>query len=233
MFLRSLGGIAIVLIIGTLLASCIPGLPSLGGGGGTSGTLVYSGPTEVRLTPGETLLPTDIVFLGAEGNRGRFIIGDLKATRQIGDSLDWDGEPLPGVNLQLRLRVLWFKGGNVQLGGTVRVEVSDVQPSPDGIDPNAAVTYGVPVSYRVPVNQPIPGTTWKYVGPTDRGAELSGMDEYPYRKLADSILWEGRLRPDVGLTLNVRVVRFDERSLRVAGLATIALAVPGAGAGSP
>jgi len=149
---------------------------------------------------------------------------DLKATRQIGDSVDWDGEPLPGVHLRLRLRVVWFRDEDVYLAGTVRAEVSDVQPALGGFDEKSAVVYRVPVGYRVPKGGLIPGTTWGYAGPTDRGAELSGLDEYPYRKVADSILWEGRLRPDMGLALNLRMVYYDKQALQVAGIATVTFA---------
>jgi hypothetical protein len=186
--------------------------------------LVYAGPTEVRLAPGETLQPTDIVFLGAQDKRGEFIISDFKATRQIGDSVDWDGEPLPGVRLRLRLRVIWFRDEGVYLAGTVRAEVSDVQPASGRLDQKSAVAYRVPVSYQVPKGKLIPGTTWGYARPTERGAELTGLDEYPYRKVADSILWEGRLQPDIGLALNLRVIYYDEQALQVAGIATVTFA---------
>lgn len=186
-------------------------------------TLTYTGPTEVYLIAGQALRPTDLVFVGVQDRRGQFIIEDMKATRQLGDSLDWDGEPSPGVRLSLRLRVIWFRGNGVHLAGMVHVEVRDPQPSPGGFNRGAPVQYKVPVAYRVPRGGTIPGTTLTYVGPSDRGAELGGLEEYPFRKIADSILWEGRLRPDVGLALNLRVVYFDEQAIQVAGIAIIAL----------
>ena len=189
--------------------------------------MVYSGPTEIALASGERLMPTDIVFQGAEDGRGRFLIGEYRATRQIGDSLDWDGEPLPGVSLRLRLRVLWLREDQARLAGTVRVEVRGVEARAGRPADEAPVVYRLPVAYRVPKGAFIPGTTWEYRGPTERGAELGGIEEYPYRKIADSILWEGWLRPQVGLTLNLRVVYFDEQALQVAGLATILLDTSG------
>jgi len=53
---------------------------------------------------------------------------------------------------------------------------------------------------------------------------LGGIDGYPYRKLADSILWEGKLREGVFLRLNVRVLLISDDSLRVGGMATIWIA---------
>ncbi|MCS7221842.1 MAG: hypothetical protein RML36_02010 [Anaerolineae bacterium] len=186
-------------------------------------TLTYIGPTEVYLIAGQALRPTDLVFIGVQDRRGQFIIDDMKATRQLGDSLDWDGEPLPGVRLSLRLRVIWFRDNGVHLAGTVRIEVHDFRPSPGGFNEDAPIQYKVPVAYRIPRGGMIPGTTLTYVGPSARGAELGGLAEYPFRKIADSILWEGRLRPNVGLALNLRMVYFDEQAMQVIGIATIAL----------
>ncbi len=203
-------------------AWALAGCPGLTPDRGTT-ALTYTGPTEVYLVAGQTLQPTDIVFVGVQDRRGQFIVDDMKATRQIGDSLDWDGEPSPGVRLSLRLRVIWFRDNGVYLAGTVHIEVRDFQPGMGGFNKGAPVQYKMPVAYRVPRGGVIPGTTLAYAGPTDRGAELSGLDEYPFRKIADSILWEGRLRPDVGLALNLRVVYFDEQALQVAGIATVTL----------
>lgn len=53
---------------------------------------------------------------------------------------------------------------------------------------------------------------------------MGGIDGYPYRKLADSILSEGKLREGVFLRLNVRVLLITDDSLRVGGMATIWIA---------
>lgn len=207
----------------TLLLSGCPLQPP----GGGSGRLVYAGPTEVRLRAGETLAPTDIVFVGVADGRGQFIIDGMRATRQIGDSLDWDGEPLPGVRLSLRLRVVWYPGQEAQLAGTVRIEIDGAQAVAGDVDEEAPIRYRVPVTYRVARGAAIPGTTVIYNGESERGAELQGLNEYPYRKIADSILWEGYLRPDVGLSMNLRVAYFNASSLEVAGVATVVLRVGG------
>ncbi len=215
-------GVCTIFVMALLLAGC-PLQPPGGGGG----RLVYAGPTEVRLRAGETLAPTNIVFVGVTDGRGQFIIDGMRATRQIGDSLDWDGEPLPGVRLSLRLRVVWYPGQEAQLAGTVRIEIDGAQAVAGDIDEEAPIRYRVPVTYRVARGAAIPGTTVTYNGESDRGAELQGLNEYPYRKIADSILWEGYLRPDVGLSVNLRVAYFNANSLEVAGVATVVLRIGG------
>jgi hypothetical protein len=218
--MRRRQGVAVytIVVMALLLSGC-PLQPPGGGGG----RLVYAGPTEVRLRAGETLAPTDIVFVGVTDGRGQFVIDGMRATRQIGDSLDWDGEPLPGVRLSLRLRVVWYPGQEAQLAGTVRLEIDGAQAVAGAVDEEAPVRYRVPVTYRVARGATIPGTTVIYNGESDRGAELLGLNEYPYRKIADSILWEGFLRPDVGLSVNLRVAYFNANSLEVAGVATVVL----------
>ncbi|MCD6291253.1 MAG: hypothetical protein J7M34_12175 [Anaerolineae bacterium] len=208
-------------IAGLLAALLLAGCPSKPPSPGT--TLVYSGPTEVQLAPGETLAPTGITFLGVQDGHGQFIIDDLKSTRQIGDSIDWDGNPIENVHMSLRFRILWFRNGNARLAGLVRITVDHTNPSVEAPQGKDWAVYQVPVSYHVRVGEPIPGTTLSYAGATDQGAKLGGTNEYPYRKTADSILWRGRLCPDVGLALNLRVVHFSAQSLRVAGIATITL----------
>jgi hypothetical protein len=85
----------------------------------------------------------------------------------------------------------------------------------------SAVHYSGPVIYSVKLGQRIPGTTVTYEGHGEDGAQLGGTGDYPFRKEGDSVLWEGQLRDGVYLRLDVRAVQFDDRNLRVAGLATI------------
>ena len=80
-----------------------------------------------------------------------------------------------------------------------------------------------PVTYHVRKGHYIPGTLVKYVGRTEEGIELEGVEGYPYRKFGDSILWEGKLRERVFLKLNVRVLLITEDSITVAGTATLLL----------
>ena len=86
------------------------------------------------------------------------------------------------------------------------------------------MTYYAPVAYGMAPGALIPGTLYSYVGTTEEGAELSGIEGYPYRKSGDSIIWNGKLRDGVYLKLNARVVQYDDKGLRVGGIATIVIA---------
>ncbi len=80
-----------------------------------------------------------------------------------------------------------------------------------------------PVTYHVRKGHNIPGTLVEYLGKAEEGVELDGVEGYPYRKLGDSIVWEGKLRERVFLQLNVRVILIAEDFIRVAGTANLFL----------
>ena len=79
------------------------------------------------------------------------------------------------------------------------------------------------MTYQVKKGDHIPGTHVKYVGKADEGIELSGIEGYPFRKLGDSIVWEGKLREKAYLQLNVRVLLITESFINVTGTATLLL----------
>jgi hypothetical protein len=85
-----------------------------------------------------------------------------------------------------------------------------------------ALTFGnAPVAYTLKKGETIPGTLLTFKGKADEGAELGGTDDYPYRKVGDSIVWSGAIRENVWLELDVRVGIYTGQSLAVAGLASV------------
>jgi hypothetical protein len=95
-------------------------------------------------------------------------------------------------------------------------------PEAASIPTEPLVKYSnAPVTYRVEKGDYIPGTLVKYLGKTEEGIELSGVEGYPYRKLGDSIVWEGKLLAGMFLQLNVRVLFIAADFIRVAGTAAL------------
>jgi len=70
----------------------------------------------------------------------------------------------------------------------------------------------------------IPNSTLTYAGKTADGAKLGGIEGYPYRKEADSIVWTGQLADKLYSQLDLRVVIFDDDSLKTTGTLTLLLA---------
>ena len=187
------------------------------------GQLVYAGPTEQGIPAGDFLPGTDIQYVGLTDQGAEVLIGGQQAVKKKGDSLDWDGHPLPGVTLNLNQRIVWFTEEKLHAAGTARLALEGTQPVAMPFPEESPALYKLPTTYNVKRGETIPGTTITYVGSSEKGAELSGVEGYPYRKLGDSIVWKGKLRERVFLQLNVRVIFIAEDFIRVAGTAALSL----------
>ena len=188
---------------------------------GRSSRLTYQLATALSVPVGQELPPTGIRY-DRMGDRGAYvIINGQQALKKKGDSLSWSGTPREGVSLTLKQRVLWYTEDELHLVGTAKVVIDDTLPSAGPIATTSPVKYSGPVAYGVKKGSTIPGSSLTYLGQTDDGAELGGLSEYPYRMVGDSIVWEGMLRPGVYSRLDLRVVQFDDRALRVGGIVTL------------
>lgn len=212
----------IMLVVLGLLLSFLPACQRKLPGGPWE--LLYIAPFETGIEKGSDLPGTGIRYLGLSDKGAEILIDDQAAFKQKGDSLDWKGNPVENVDLDLSLRVLWVTEETVYVGGTAKMTVRDPTPAAASIPTEVPTKYSnAPVTYRVEKGDSIPGTLVKYVGKAEEGIELSGVEGYPYRKLGDSIVWKGKLRERVFLQLNVRVVFIAEDFIRVAGTATLSL----------
>ena len=192
-------------------------------GGKTGNGLVYAGPTEKTLHKGDTLPGTDIKVLNLSKDGADLEIGGQEAHKLEGDSVDWDGKPADGVEMSLHQRVVWVSNDALHLAGTVSITILGASPTPEKWDKKFPIEYSMPVAYLVKKGDRVPGTTISYKGKTEKGAELSGVEGYPYRKAADSISWSGKLKGNTYLKLNLRVGFYDGSHLQVLGLAKIGI----------
>ena len=184
-----------------------------------STTLTYEGPQTYTLKPGDWVPGTDIRYIQQTAEGARFLIADQPSVKQKADSLDWTGSPAAGVRLEQHLRIVWFTQQALYAAGTFKVEISDVAPHPGAAFAEAPLSFQAPVTYRLAVGGRAPGTGLSYEGKTADGAKFGGIEGYPYRKAADSLSWEGQLRPNVALRLDLRVLEYDEQAAQVGGIA--------------
>lgn len=211
--------------------SQIPGLPELSDLPGVSnepGVLTLQGPTERNIAIGERIPGTDIELASVSEQGATFLIAGLNAQRTRGDSLDFSG-PWPGINgvdYTLRLRIYRIGNGNVRAAGVHRMIIRDIQPTP-GAAPQGENFVRLPYSVSADNDRRFKGMLLGYLGSTDRGAEITGLaaDEYPFRKIGDSILWEGTLRSDIPVRYNARLLFYGEQNARIGG--TVSLYLPG------
>ncbi len=191
---------------------------------GAPGELVYQAPIGLSVDAGSFVPGTDIKYVGPTDKGAQVLIGDQIAYKQRADSIDWSGSPVADVDLTITSRIAWFTEQSLNVAGTARIVVKNPVSQAASVPDSVPIEYRAPVGYLVPRGGVIPGTRISYVGPTeDQGAEIAGVEGYPYRKVVDSILWEGKLKENVTLKLDVRVIRFDEEGLEVGGLATIGI----------
>lgn len=183
--------------------------------------LPYAGPIEVSVDEGAFLPGTNIQYLGQTEGGAQVSIGGQEAGKKLGDSLDWRGDMVPGVAVDQTLRVALTTDEALHTVGTVRVIVTNPTAEPGPVNQSAPVHYKLPVGYHVQIGQTIPGTTLTYVGKSGDGAELGNIEGYPYRKVGDSITWQGRLRPGLWLELVLRTVLVTDEQLDVVGIADL------------
>jgi hypothetical protein len=207
--------LALLIALGALSAC------SLIGGENVPGRLSYSLPTTITVAKGKAVPGTDIVYEGMGNDAATMLIKGQRALKRKGDSLDWSGNQAAGVAVKLTLRVAWVSEQEVNLVGVAKITIDGVNPQAGAISTLPTVKYAGPVAYSVNKGQQIPGSTVSYIGHSDEGAQLGGIQDYPYRKGGDSIIWEGTLRQGVSIRLELRVAQYDDKALRLAGLATL------------
>jgi hypothetical protein len=208
-----------------LLAICALILGAFIGCGPRSGPddeLVFSGLVEMGAGVGERLPGADIEVVRISENEAEIHIEGQTARKKPGDSLDWHGALDSHVNLDLALRILWISEDIVQSGGAAKLTIADANPRAASVQSRSEIEYALPITYSVRKGDTIPGTLITYVGrDMEKGAEFAGIEGYPFRKVADSLTWEGQLRDNVWLKLDLRVILFTESTLQAGGVATI------------
>lgn len=185
-------------------------------------TLVYNAPTTLTIKTGTVLSGTSIVYQGkTPSGQAELFIAGLVAPKQLADTVDWEGTPVPNVNLKLTTRVAAFDEHALTLAGTARIQVSNVTIQPGGTPGTPLLEFNAPTTLSLKKNELLPGTKIVYAGTTPEGAQFLGLEGYPYRKQLDSLQYLGRISPKVFLRLDLRVVSFSESGVTLGGTANI------------
>lgn len=190
--------------------------------------LRYSAPTEKKIDRGSFLPGTGIAYVGPTAERGAEMrIDGQTAFKKVADSVTWSGAPLAGVQLDINQRVLFYNEDQLRLGGQVTILIDEVTPQPLPGPARSDITFAIPVTYNIKVGETVPGATLRLerIDP-ERGAEFSGwsVEQVPFKKAGDSIIWDGSLRPGVAITFKeMRVAFIGDNNVRLAGIVEVAL----------
>ena len=182
----------------------------------------------ITLQPGESVPGTQLMYVGRSGDAYEVSIKGATVLKRMGDSFFWSGVVAPGVygNYNLRLTTSLF--GGLPVAGPVELVV--LYPDPleltSSEDLDTRLHYNnIVLDYRVPVGSAIPGTMLYFEGMEIQGigdranelARLSGRDGYPYIAVGDSLVWTGKLRENVAIHYNLRVLSLDESIIHLVG----------------
>jgi hypothetical protein len=226
-FLNRLPWIGIaVAVIAASGCNLIPSVP--GSATSAPNTLNYDAPVSLVVKLNSTLPGTPIKYAGKSASgSAQVLISNQLAPKQVGDTLDWQGVPVPNVNVKLNTRVASFDDQSITLVGTARVDIADVAIKPSGTPPtNAMMEFNAPVTYSISKNEFVPGSNIAYGGSTSDGAKFLGVDGYAYRKTLDSLQYFGRLNSKVSLKLDLRVLSFSDAGVVLGGTANIKIDAP-------
>src|SRR5205085_10389255 len=112
--------------------------------------------------------------------------------------------------VELNLRILTYDETGMTLAGTVHIVVQEPEPIAGNPTPNPLASFLVPITFTVPVNGTIPGTNVAYVGDKTGGAQISNLDQYPFRERFDSVVWQGHVRQRIAIRQDLRVIDFND-----------------------
>lgn len=224
---------ALLFLIVVPLSAC-----NVVGGGATPGAtatpaimsndlLTYLVPLySLTLNPGDQIPGTQIVYDGRTDGGYQVTIDGQAATKRTGDSLFWRGILAPGVAAEYSLRISpTFNTDSMLAAGPVEVAVLNTAPvevdvTADTQSASIHLTL-IPIDQTLATGQQMVGTTIIYQGQTEQGAWLGGINGYPYRAAGDSVVWTGRLRGNVAVSYNLRVVSYSADSLHLLGTAEL------------
>ncbi len=192
-------------------------------------TISFNGPIERTIAIGETIPGTSIQLTAVDDEGADFLIEGLHSARVVGDSLDYDGAwpTAPGITYNLRLRLYRIGEESVRAAGVHQLTIRDIDPQPSSIFvPTTDMKF--PFTINIGMRDTFKGTTLGYAGWEDRGAQLTGLgtDEYPFRKVGDSVQWSGALRNDVSADFNLRMMNYGDSGARIGGLVTVGIPQP-------
>lgn len=209
--------------------SQIPGMPALSDLPFLhvpEGGIAFAGPVERRVAVGEQIPGTDMTLLAINEDGAEFRIEAWQTARQVGDSLDFDGA-WPGLEdtaYALRLRIYHIAGDHIRVAGVHRLVIEHIKPTV-GTAAGDAVALKFAFADSVAAGEQIPGSTYGYQERGQRGAWISGLpnQDYPYRKLGDSVVWEGAVRADIPARYDLRVLYYNDNQIQIAGIITLLL----------
>lgn len=184
------------------------------------------------MSPNSSISGAPMRYLRRSGDAYTMEINWMPIDKRVGDSFNWQGVIAPGVYANYNLRLTTAILDSLPVAGSVEFLIFNPQPRdiPLPADRSAYLAFNnVVVDYLAPVGREIPGTTMIYDGVVTTGqgdfattvAKLVSPLNTRQLSAGDSFTEIGAIRDNVFVEYNVRVIRFDENTIHLTGLATL------------
>lgn len=230
-----------VLLLMFTAVSLACGLPSIPGTGNQPAAtttpigdmLIFNkvGPTYVaNLSPGEKIPGTQMEYIGKTADGGYEVsINGTRSVKRSGDSFIWSGILAPGTHGQFNLRISTDVLGELPVAGSAVITVLNPQPFPLVAIPedSSGISFtNILINYTIPAGSVIPGTTLTYQGVAQQGgvdvAQISDANGVTsYYAQGDSVVWTGKLRENVFIRYNLRIISYNAEDLLLGGTAEL------------
>jgi hypothetical protein len=190
----------------------------------------FTAPQLSYLQPGERIPGSRLEYVGETDDGFQVRIDGQETTKKGGDSFNWQGlavlddagNAAAGVELNFKLRIIGIILDQFEAFGDVDIIITDPTPMVVDLPQEAPLQYNnAVVDLTVAKGAVVPGTTYVYLGKTDKGAEFGGVEGYGFRELADSLDWSGQMRNNVYADMNMRVRSIQDEEVKLVGTATI------------
>jgi hypothetical protein len=230
--------VLLLMFTAVTLACGLPSIPGTGNQPAATVTpigdmLIFNkvGPTYVaNLSPGEQIPGTQMEYIGKTADGGYEVsINGTSSVKRTGDSFIWSGIIAPGTHGQFNLRISTDVLGELPVAGSAAITVLNPEPFPLVAIPEDSSGFSftnILTNYTVPAGSIIPGTTLTYQGVTQQGgvdvAQINDANgAASYYAQGDSVVWTGKLRENVFVRYNLRIISYNAESLLLGGTAEL------------
>ena len=181
----------------------------------------------IELAAGQSVPGTRLTYVGASADTLQVMIGGLSAEKRINDSFEWEGVIAPGVVGDYDLRLQQPPGPD-RLFANGPVSLTILRPVPIESDPiltteTPIVFRDVPINEIVPPTRRLPGTSLIFEGEQQGRVVFIGGNTVPSYAIGDTLIWRGKLRDNVYVTYDLKVVGMETFGVRVEGSAEFSI----------
>lgn len=186
-----------------------------------AGTVHFRGVEQQRLAAGAWIPGTDVQIVSLGSDAASVSFAGEASPKRVGDALGYRGpwHGLPATEYALQGRLIRLTDADAFLVAYYALTIRDTEPVAAVFPPSANPVYTAWLSAAK--DAPIPGTTLVFRGrrPEGGAARIDGQtgDAHGEFQVLDSVNWSGRLRDDLAVRYNLRVIFYTDSFIQLGG----------------